>query len=123
MMSDQYRPMNPVEIEREILDLSNKISHGVRVFSERYRAFLDADREYDRAYAAAYLGCEDGSIKDREKHAVLATISQREARDVAEVAYKHADKLHRSLSDSLRALQSVGASVRMQYATAGRGEF
>lgn len=122
-MTDQYRPMNPVEIEREILDLSNKISHGVRVFSERYRAFLDADREYDRAFAAAYLGCEDGSIKDREKHAVLVTIEQREARDVAEVAYKHADKMHRALSDSLRALQSVGASVRMQYATAGRGEF
>lgn len=122
-MTDQYRPMNPVEIEREILDLSNKISRGVRVFSERYQAFLDADREFDRAFAAAYLGCEDGSIKDREKHAVLATISQREARDVAEVAYKHADKMHRALSDSLRALQSVGASVRMQYATAGRGEF
>lgn len=122
-MTDQYRPMNPVEIEREILDLSNKISHGVRAFSERYQAFLDADREYDRAYAAAYLGREDGSIKDREKHAVLATISQREARDLAEVAYKHADKMHRALSDSLRALQSVGASVRMQYATAGRGEF
>lgn len=123
MTADQYPVMNPVEVERKILELSNRISAGVKVFSERYQAFLDADREYDRAYAAAYLGCEDGSIKDREKHATLVTIEQREARDVAEVAYKHADKMHRALSDSLRALQSVGASVRMQYATAGRGEF
>lgn len=113
--------LNPVQIEQKMLQISNRISKGIQVFTERYRDFLDKDREYDRAFAHAYLMAE-GSIKDKEKTAVLETIDERAERDVAEVAYKQADKLHKALSDELRALQSIGASVRQQYAVAGRGE-
>ena len=114
-------PLNPVQVETSMRELTGRISKGIQVFTQRYRDFLDADREYDRAYARAYLKAE-GSIKDKEKIAELKTQEERMARDVAEVAYKQADKLHKALSDELRALQSIGASVRMQYAVAGRGE-
>ena len=49
-------------------------------------------------------------------------MDEREARDVAEIAYRHADKIHKALDSELRAWQSIGASVRQQYAVAGRGE-
>lgn len=115
------QPLNPVQIEQHILELTNRISKGIRVFSDRYAAFLEADREFDRAYAHAYLSAE-GSIKDKEKKATLETIEEREARDVADIAYRQSDKLLRALDSELRAWQTLGASVRQQYAVAGRGE-
>ena len=115
------QPLNPVQTEQHILELTNRISKGIRVFSERYAGFLEKDREFDKAYARAYLMAE-GSIKDKEKTAVLETFEARTARDVAEVAYKNADKLLKALDSELRAWQTVAASVRQQYAVAGRGE-
>ena len=53
---------------------------------------------------------------------MIETFESRTERDVAEVAYKQADKLLKALDSELRAWQSIGASVRMQYAVAGRGE-
>ena len=104
-----------------MLDLTNRISKGIRVFTDRYSDLLEKDRAFDRDYARAYLRAE-GSIKDKEKRAVIETFESRTERDVAEVAYKQADKLLKALSDELRAWQSIGASVRQQYAVAGRGE-
>lgn len=114
-------PLNPVSIESAIRDISDRIAKGVPITSKRYREFLDADREFDRAYAAAYLNAE-GSIKDKEMTARINTMGQREARDIAEVAYKHADRLARALEGELRAMQSVGASIRAMYSVAGRGD-
>lgn len=115
------QPLNPVLIEQNILELTNRISKGIRVYSDRYADFLEKDREFDRAYARAYLEAE-GSIKDKEKTAVLETFEARTARDVAEIAYKHANQLLKALDSELRAWQTLGASVRQQYAVAGRGE-
>ena len=53
---------------------------------------------------------------------MIETFESRTERDVAEVAYKQADKLLKALDSELRAWQSIGASVRQQYAVAGRGE-
>lgn len=61
-------------------------------------------------------------MADRESFAILHSMDEREARDVAEIAYRHADKIHKALDSELRAWQSIGASVRQQYAVAGRGE-
>lgn len=116
------KPLNPVEIEQHIRELVNRISKGIRVCSQCYREFLDADREYDREYAKAYLEAE-GSIKDKDKKAELATSELRGVRDVSEASYKHADRLHKALDLELRAYQSLGASVRAMYQNTGRGEF
>ena len=112
-------PLNPVQIEQHILELTNRISKGIRVFTDRYADFLEKDREFDKAYARAYLSAE-GSIKDKEKQAVIETFESRTARDVAEVAYKQSDKLLKALDSELRALQTLSASVRMMYGVAGR---
>ncbi len=115
-------PLNPVEIERQLIDITNRISKGIQIFTQRYAEFLEKDREFDRAYAHAYLEA-DGSIKDKDMKAKLETVEVRAARDVAEVAYKQADKLLKARSEELRAMQSIGASVRQAYGVAGRGEF
>jgi len=113
--------LNPVQIEQSIREVSNRIAEGVAVCSARYAAFLAADREYDRAFAAAFMAHE-GPAHAKKYAAELATQDERQARDVADAAYRYADRTARALENELRALQSVGASVRSMYAVAGRGE-
>lgn len=113
--------LNPVQIEAGIRETANRIANGVKVCDERYRLFLAADRAYDRAYAVAYLSHE-GPAHEKKYAAELATRLEREARDEADAGYRYADRTARALQDELRALQSVGASVRAMFAVAGRGE-
>lgn len=114
-------PWNPVQVESRIREIANRIANSVTVCSNAYREFMRADLDYDRAYAQAYLN-HDGPQTEKKYAAELATYDERSARDVADVAYRHADRLARALEAELRAMQSIGASIRMQYGVAGRGE-
>ena len=108
----------PVMIETKIHDIAQRISASVKVCDERYRAKLQTDRDYDAAYAQAYLAHE-GPQAEKRYAAEDATTAKREARDVAEAAWKYADRLARALSDELDAYRSLGVSVRQAYSTAG----
>lgn len=116
-MSDS-EVLNPVDIERAIRELANRISNGVRVVSDRYRDFLDADRAYEQAFARAYMAAE-GPAHERKYAAELTTGREREVRDAADVMYRYADRQAKALENELRAYQSIGASVRAMYASGG----
>lgn len=113
--------LNPVHIEQAIRECANRIANGVVVCDERYRAFLDADRAYDRAFARAYMNYS-GPAHSKKYAAELETHDERQARDVADAAYQFARRQAEALREELRAWQSVGASVRMMYGVAGRGD-
>lgn len=113
--------MNPVAIEEAIRECANRIAKGVSVVSNAYAAFLAADREYDQAVARAYIEA-GGAAHERKYIAELATVEEREKKDIADAAYRYADRTAKALEAELRALQSVGASVRGMYSVAGRGE-
>jgi hypothetical protein len=110
-----------MDVERHIREVSGRIANGVSVCAERYRAFLTADRTYELAFARAYMD-HQGPAHERKYAAVLNTGAEREARDTADVAYRYADRQAKSLENELRALQSVGASIREAYRVAGVGE-
>ncbi|MGV0868733.1 hypothetical protein [Corynebacterium kalidii] len=112
-------PLNPVQIESTMRNLITRVSKGIQVTSDRYAEFSEADRLYDQAQARAYLEAE-GPVKEREAKVELATAEERERRDVAEVAFRHADRLSKALDLELRAWQSIGSSVRQAYGNAGR---
>jgi hypothetical protein len=113
--------LNPVDIEKMIRNVSDRISNGVKVCSGRYETYLTADRAFDLAYAYAYME-HQGPAHEKRYAADLATEDERAARDVADAAYRYADRTARALENELRAYQSVGASVRAMYQVAGRGE-
>lgn len=113
--------LNPVEIEQAIRDIANRIADSVQVCSDRYREFMKADLDYDRAFAHAYMG-HAGPAHEKKYAAEIATYDERTSRDIADVAYRHAERLSRALDSELRAYQSVGASIRQMYSVAGRGE-
>ena len=113
--------LTPVAIERHILDLSNRIAKSASVCNQRYGAFLDADREFDRAFAQAYLD-HDGPQAEKRYAAELATTAEREARDVADAANRYSDRLSKALQSELLAYQSLNKSLLAQYQVAGVGE-
>jgi hypothetical protein len=112
--------LNPVDIENGIRQCSDRIAASVSECSRRYSTFLAADRAFDQAFAYAYLNA-DGPAHERKFAAELATAAEREARDVADAAYRYADRLAKALELELRAYQSLSASVRTMYGAVGSG--
>ena len=110
--------LNPVDIEQAIRTCSDRIHNGVKVVTSAEREARDKNRAYDRAFAAAYLAAE-GPAHERKYRAELATADERDARDVAEVAFKYAERTAKAVEAELRAWQSVGASVRAMYGAQG----
>lgn len=108
--------LNPVEVEVAIRTLSERITKGVRVVSQKHEEHLRAEREYDKAFAQAYMS-HDGPAHEKRYAAELATDTERALKDAADVAFRYADRQSRALQDELRAWQSIGASVRAMYGT------
>ncbi|MBE3135295.1 MAG: hypothetical protein IMZ55_17655 [Acidobacteria bacterium] len=112
-------PLNPTEIEERILECSNRIARGVGVVSGAHETFLRAEHALDRAYARAYLDY-DGPAHARRYAADLAVETERDSRDIADVAHQSARRQWQALTAELDALRSIGASVRQAYgATSG----
>lgn len=107
--------LNPADIERHIQEISRRIHKGVSVVSDAERDAREKRRLYDRQFALAYLGY-DGPAHERKYHAEVCTTEQREVAEVAEVAFKQAERTARALENELRATQSIGASIRAMYA-------
>jgi hypothetical protein len=106
--------LNPVDIENRIQECARRIHKGVGVVTAAESEFRTADRLFDVAFAHAYLD-HRGPAHEKKYAATIATEKERETRDVAEVAFKHADRTAKAIESELRALQSVGASVRAMY--------
>ena len=112
---------NPIMVEKAIYRCSQRIAKGVLKADEAYRKFLDADRDYDVAFAKSYLG-QTGPAHERKYLAQMATELERIQRDYADADYKLMVSNQRAIQGELEALRSIGTSVRQAYSTAGIGE-
>lgn len=110
----------PPAVEAAIFETANLIEETVNTYRETHEASQRADREYDRAFARAYLDAT-GTQNDKKYQAELNAdvISARDAKDVAEAAYRYATSRVRALEKKLDALRSIGSSVRQAYAAGG----
>jgi len=113
---------NPVMVEQAIYKCAKRIAKGVLKASEAYRNFLEADHQFDLAFAKAYLRCQDRPAHERKYLAELDTEQARVRRDAADAAYRLMDRNLKAIQGELDALRSIGTSVRQAYATAGVGE-
>lgn len=120
-MDGDDRPLNPVETEAGIRKVARMLHRGVFVVTKAEEDFRTKDREYERAFAQAYLGY-DGAAHAKKYAAEVATQQLRAERDVLELAFNHAARLQRNLERQLDAVRSVNTSVREMYrAEAGVG--
>lgn len=111
-MSDS--PLNPVDVERKIEEVKNRIANGVKVVTLAERESKAKKRDFDLAYAKAY-GLAEGSIQDRKYKAEIETMPLREISDDADVAYRHAERTAKALEKELFAWQSILTNIRTMY--------
>lgn len=101
----------PEDVERLLAELGNRITVGGLETGRALEAYVTARREFDFAYARAYLAHE-GPQTEKRHAATTATEVQRTAMDVAEVTYKTYQSQMKALETAMSAVQSIGASVR-----------
>lgn len=106
--------LNPVDVEHTIRETANEIASNVRVVSDAERDARHQRVLYDRAYAHAYLAAE-GPAHEKKYRAEIATSAERDRMEVADLAFRHAERQSKALESKLRAFQSVGASIRTMY--------
>lgn len=106
--------LNPVAVEASIRELVDHIAKGIPIVSNAEAKAREASRLYDLALARAYMRHE-GPAHEKKHAAVLATERERTEADIADLAYRHAERTSKSLEAQLRAWQSIGASVREMY--------
>lgn len=114
---DDTQVHNPVSVERKIEDTVNRIAKGVSIVTSAERNAREKKRQFDLAYAHAYKKAE-GPVHLRKYEADILTMAQREEADVAEIAYKHAQRTAEAVERELFAWQSILNSVRAMYGAA-----
>jgi hypothetical protein len=105
---------NPVDIEAKIEEIANRIAKGVQVVTAAEREARAKKRAFDLAYAHAYKKAE-GPVHERRYTADILAMAQREEADIAEVAFRHAERTAKALEKELFAWQSIGSSVRAMF--------
>lgn len=106
--------LNPVDLEQQILQVKNFIHRGVEVFSEKHKAFLDAEAEFEFAESVAFMDHE-GPQTEKRHAARRAAHPLRKAMNQAKVEFRHTEKKLDALIAELSALQNLNKGVRAMY--------
>ena len=113
--------LNPVDVEHRIQEVSNRIARGVSVITSAEREAREKRRAFDLAFAYAYKRAE-GPAHERKYGAEIEAMPHREAADIAEIAFKHAERTAKALEKELFAWQSINGNIRAMYGAAGVGQ-
>lgn len=116
------RVVNPVDIERGILDAVTEVARGVDEYSRTLSLMLDAQHAFDLAWARAYEA-KTGPVEERKQRCVLATEEEQRALNIATVAHKYVDRRLKAAESRLSAYQTLSKSVTAMYGAAGQGEY
>ncbi|NKU87714.1 hypothetical protein GS884_09100 [Rhodococcus hoagii] len=111
---------DPVVGGDAIRECANRIAKGVTICGNQYAPSWPLTGHTTRRSRKAYIDA-GGAAHERKYIAELATVEEREARDVADAAYRYSDRQAKAFGGGVRAMQSVGASIRSMYGVAGRG--
>lgn len=106
--------LNPADIEAAIRECSRRIHNGVQVVTDAEKDARRKRRLFDHAFAVAYME-HSGPAHEKKYAAERATTDDRAVAEDAEIVFRHAERTARAVESELRALQSIGASVRTMY--------
>lgn len=114
--------LNPVQVEAAIREAVTTVTEGVAVVSTRLEAYRAAQRAFDQRWAYTYLNA-DGPVEERKQKCVLECKDEQAALDVAEVAWRYADRRTRAAESTLSAFQTISRSVTSMYGAAGHADY
>lgn len=107
-------PLNPALIEERIRQSVDTLSQGIDVAAAAHAGFLEADADYDHAFATAYMQ-HGGAAHEKKYAAELKTYEARKRRDAAEVQYRYAERKMRAAEHTLSAYQTLSKGVLAAY--------
>lgn len=115
--------LNPVQVEKQILTLVKTLSSALTEWRKVYRSFKEAERKFDAAYAEARIAVDkDVPYNDRKYYADIATMKEREQKDLAQESFKYAEERLQAIRHALSSWQTISKSVQQAYGFGGRGE-
>jgi hypothetical protein len=116
-------PLLPAQVEAAIQWCLHHLSRGVLIVDEAQDKALKTAARYDRMYAHAFLAYEGPQTEKRHAAEIDEdVIVARDDRDVAKLAYEHAQRTYRRLEKELSGFQSLNKGMNAAYgATTGFG--
>lgn len=105
------RPISQVEIEQEILRLSEVLERATEDFAELAQDAAQKESDYKRQWAGSYLSAS-GAVKERESWADLKTADELQAYKIAEALVKSRREMLSSVRTQLDSLRTLAANVR-----------
>ena len=108
-------PLNPVDLENQIIAVKNTCHKGVQIFTDKHAAFLDAETAYEHARANAFLEW-DGPQTEKRHAAELGSAQERKAMNRARVEFEYTKRKLDVYMAELSALQNLNKGVRTAYA-------
>lgn len=106
--------MNLSDTAEEMRRLSLLLDQGLTFLREQGREFAEAEAEYRKAKALAWLHAPAGTVPEREAFVNGATANDRKRRDLADVMRQAALESVRSRRGQISALQSLLAADRAE---------
>jgi hypothetical protein len=105
----------------EMRRLSRLIEQGIVAMVDQSQALAEAENEYRKARAAAWLTVEDGTAAFREAQVDGVTADLRMRRDLAEGMRRAAIEAVRSRQQQLSAWQTVARAQKAELELSGFG--
>jgi hypothetical protein len=106
--------LNPVDLEQQIIAVKNSCHQGVRVFTEKHRALLEAETAFEHARSQAFLA-HDGPQTEKRHAAELGAAGERKAMDFARVEFEYTKRKLEVYMAELSALQNLNRGVRTMF--------
>lgn len=104
-------PIAQVDVEADIVRLSSAAERAMHELAKRCRAHAEAEVAHKREWAKAFLAAE-GTVRERECQADVATTDLFQARRMAEALERSAQEAGRTYRAQLDGLRSLNANHR-----------
>jgi hypothetical protein len=114
--------MNVAEMVDEVRRLSDLLDNGITALRQKGHAAAEAERDYRKAKAQAWVTAADGTGPERQAAVDGQCADLRYARDLAENQAKAALEAVRARRQQLSALQSIAAAQREEAGFAKYGQ-
>jgi hypothetical protein len=103
-----------VDVESEILRLSARLEEATDEYARLITLAAEAEVQHKKEWAQATLQSNEGTVAQREAHAVLKTCDALLQRKISEALAGAQKELCHSFRSQLSALQTLAANIRAQ---------
>lgn len=115
-------PLDYMQVEENLRDLAKQLDRITDAMKDYELDLYERERELSQSEARANLKNADDKVAVQKSKAVLATVAEQTAKDVAKAAYEHAKRERDAIKVRIDIGRTLSSNIRVQYPMAGRGQ-